>query len=207
MMLDFSMLVRLYNIKIKGIIQLGSHLFQERDVFTALGVKDFVLVEPQKNIFNQLPAITTGLNTILFNCAVSDVEGKFEMQIDTNNNGESGSLLEAKDHLIKYPQITFTKRELVDVKRVENLPFDRSKYNCLIMDLQGNELKALKGSGNLLNHIDCIYTEVNFEELYKDCVLLKDLDLYLAAFNFKRVALGDNYNNQGWSDAFYLKNN
>jgi FkbM family methyltransferase len=205
MMLDFTSLISKYNIKIKGIIQLGAHYFQEREVFTNLGVKDFVLVEPQTHAFQILKHKCNGLNAALFKYAVSDEEGIFEMKCDRSNEGQSSSLLEAKEHLRIYPGIEFTRTEKVRVKRLENLYFDRQKYNVLVMDLQGNELKAIKGAGNLLETIDAIYTEVNFIEMYKGCVLIDDLDTYLFSKGFTRVETGENYNKQGWSDAFYIR--
>ena len=204
-MLDFTSLIKKYDIYPIGIIQLGVHWFQEKEVFQNLGVNDFVLVEPQKDAFEIMEQRAVGLEAVIFNCAVSDVEGEFVMYCDETNQGQSSSLLTAKEHLNKYPTIQFTRQETVEVKLLKNLQFDRDKYNILVMDLQGNELKALKGAGDLLETIDCIYTEVNFIEMYDDCVLIEDLDTYLVEYGFARVELGANYNNQGWSDAFYVK--
>jgi FkbM family methyltransferase len=146
-----------------------------------------------------------GLNAICYNCAVSDFSGYVDMICEKVNGSQSSSLLVPKEHLNEYPFIKFDHKENVYVERLENLDFDRTKYNILVMDLQGNELQALKGSGNLLDHIDCIYTEVNFREMYKECVLIDELDSYLTGFGFSRVETGEDYNNQGWSDAFYIK--
>lgn len=206
MMLDFKQLIQTHKIKPKGIIQLGAHFFQEKETFIACGFKQFVLIEPLKHAFAVLRERVKGLDhAILYNVAVSDVEGEFEMQCDETNQGQSSSLLTAKEHLVKYPGILFSKKETVKVELIENLVFDRKEYNCLVMDLQGNELNALIGAGNLLTYIDCIYTEVNFIEMYEGCVLIGQLDAYLKGYGFERIATGQNHNDQGWSDAFYLK--
>jgi len=205
MMLDFVKLIAKYEIKPIGIIQLGVHKFQEKEVFQSIGVNDFVLVEPQKEKYNEMLKRAEGLNAICFNCAVSDYNGKGNMECDSINDGQSSSLLKPKDHTEVYPWLKFDHSEEVEVQRLENLDFDRIKYNILVMDLQGNELKALKGDPILLRYIDCIYTEVNFREMYEGCVLIDELDDYLKDFGFSRVETGPDYNNQGWSDAFYLK--
>lgn len=206
MMLNFGALVKQHNIKIKGIIQLGSHYFQEKDIFLKLGVKNFVLVEPQKHAFAVTQQKSADIpNVVLFNCAVGDEEGKFTMQCDEVNQGQSSSLLTAKKHLEKYPSIQFTRMEEVDVKLLDNLEFNRDKYNVIVCDLQGAELKMLRGATETLQHIDAIYTEINFIEMYDGCVLVEELDRFLSLFGFKRVATGDNHNNQGWSDALYIK--
>ena len=204
-MLDFVKLIAQYNIRPIGIIQLGVHRFQEKEVFQSIGINDFVLVEPQKAAYDIMLERAKDTNAVCFNCAVSDYNGEGEMNCDVINEGQSSSLLEPKDHLEIYPGIEFTRKEKVKVVRIENLEFDRLRYNILAMDLQGGELRALQGDELLLKYIDAIYTEVNFREMYKGCVLIDDLDVYLDDFRFTRVATGPNYNNQGWSDAFYIK--
>ena len=57
---------------------------------------------------------------------------------------------------------------------------------------------------NILKNIDAIYTEINFEELYENCVLAKDLDNFLDNFKFKRV-LTETPEHPTWGDALYLK--
>ena len=206
MMLNFSALVKQHNIKTRGVIQLGSHYWQEKDMLIKLGIRNFVLVEPQKHAFSVTKEKSADIpNVVLFNCAVGDEEGKFVMQCDETNQGQSSSLLTAKKHLEKYPSIQFTRKEEVDVKLLDNLDFNRRNYNVIICDLQGAELKMLRGATNTLQYIDAIYTEVNFIEMYDGCVLVEELDRFLSLFNFKRVATGENHNNQGWSDALYIK--
>jgi FkbM family methyltransferase len=204
-MLDFTSLIKANNIHPRGIIQLGAHHFQERDVFTALGVKNFVLVEPQKQAFEIMKERAKSLNAHCFNLAVSNERGFSIMNCDNVNEGQSSSLLKPKDHLVIYPHIEFPRTETVEVELLENLHFDWERYNIIVMDLQGNELNAMKGAGNLLNYIDAIYSEVNFREMYENCCLVEQLDEYLHKFGFKRITTGPDFNNQGWSDAFYIK--
>jgi hypothetical protein len=80
-----------------------------------------------------------------------------------------------------------------------NIPF-----NFLNLDIQGVELKALKGMESYLDSIDYIYTEVNSDYVYKDCALVTEIDDYLKQFNFVRVETQwcENFR---WGDAFYVK--
>ena len=50
-----------------------------------------------------------------------------------------------------------------------------------------------------------VYLEVNFEQVYKKCPELNEIDKFLGKFGFSRVALRKT--NAGWGDAFYSKNN
>lgn len=206
MMLDFKQIVKDNNVSIKGIIQLGSHYWQEKETFLKMGVKDFVLVEPQSHAFEVTKEKSKDVDgAVLFNCAVADKDGIFKMHCDETNQGQSSSLLNAKEHLNKYPSIQFTREEEVVVTTLDSLDFDRTKYNIIVCDLQGGEMNMLKGASKTLKYIDGIYTEVNFIEMYEGCPLVEDLDAYLKPLGFERVATGENYKNQGWSDAFYLK--
>jgi hypothetical protein len=72
------------------------------------------------------------------------------------------------------------------------------------LDVQGYELEVFKGAVDTLNSIDIVYTEVNFEDLYKDCCLVEDLDGFLLGFGFRRVLTDARYGTFG--DALYLKN-
>jgi hypothetical protein len=80
-----------------------------------------------------------------------------------------------------------------------------SKVNFVNLDIQGVELHALRSMESYLNNIDYIYTEVNIEEVYKDCDQMSDLTEYLAGHNFSLVDARI-YREYGWGDAFYIKN-
>jgi hypothetical protein len=71
------------------------------------------------------------------------------------------------------------------------------------IDVQGAELQAIKGMGNLVRAVDAIYCEVNKEELYEGCAVVNEIDEYLKNYHFQRVAtrwiIG-----KGWGDALYL---
>jgi FkbM family methyltransferase len=210
MTLDFKQLVKDHNLNIKGIIQLGTHYWQERETFVELGIKNFVLVEPQRHAYNttELRALDlkrrdSSVNFKLFNCAVSDEEGEMEMICDEDNQGQSSSLLQPKEHLKNCPWVHFTKKEKVQVKMLDNLEFDRSKYNGIVADLQGAELMAFKGGFETLKTIDFVYCEVNFVPMYEGCALVEELDFFLSWFGFKRVATGKDFG--GWTDALYIK--
>jgi hypothetical protein len=76
-------------------------------------------------------------------------------------------------------------------------------YNFMNLDIQGAELLALRGAGDILKNFDYIYTEVNIEELYDGCCLMNEIDEYLKQFGFKRVIT--EMTQYGWGDAFYVK--
>ena len=56
--------------------------------------------------------------------------------------------------------------------------------DLLCMDLQGSELKALQGAGDLLHSIDYIISEVQTKRLYHDTPLFSDIEDYLEQYGF-----------------------
>ena len=82
---------------------------------------------------------------------------------------------------------------------------DTSKFNFINIDVQGYELEVFKGAAHTLNDIDYIYTEVNNDELYEDCVQMSQLDEFLGdLWGFKRIET-KLVGNQKWGDALYVK--
>ena len=71
-------------------------------------------------------------------------------------------------------------------------------------DLQGSELQAFKGMGELINKFKWVYSEVNFKECYIGGALVWDVDEYLSNFGFTRVETGQIVG-ETWTDALYIK--
>ncbi len=70
-------------------------------------------------------------------------------------------------------------------------------------DIQGAEIKALKGAECVLPFANALYMEVNVEELYKGCGLLPEMDAYLKERGFDRVLT--RMIPKGWDDALYIR--
>ena len=131
-----------------------------------------------------------------------------ELSFMITNNKASSSIFNFGTHAIEHPYVfEIERRQLKSITlntlfERNNIPHDR--YDFINIDIQGAELKALKGATHILPHIKAIYAEVNEKMLYEGAVLLPELDEYLATFNFKRVIT--NMTQHGWGDALYIKN-
>ena len=64
----------------------------------------------------------------------------------------------------------FNRKKEVNITRLDDEEFDRSKFNFINIDVQGYELEVFKGATKTLESIDLILAEINKEEMYKDCV-------------------------------------
>jgi hypothetical protein len=68
-------------------------------------------------------------------------------------------------------------------------------------DIQGAELLALKGGKDSLQHVDCLYLEVNDREVYIGCARVEEIDRFLS--DFTRV--WTRITPHGWGDALYVR--
>ncbi len=205
MLLNLTELIKKYNLKIKGVVQVGCHFGQEMEEYISHGIKNMVFIEPCENAFNTVSKKVGAIEGIkLFNCACGDFESESEpMYAESTNQGMSNSLLKPKVHLTQHKEVIFDHTETVMVRRLDNLEFDRSLYNLLNMDCQGFEDRVLKGASETLKHIDYIYTEVNRLEMYENNAMVEQIDEILS--DFKRVETGWASDYHGWGDAAYIR--
>jgi len=206
MLISFVSLVKKYNLKkkIRGIIHIGAHECEEKKDYEKFGFNNVYWVEGIKfkvdNMKNKYK------NIKIYNCVVSDTDGE-EVILNISNNYQSSSILQLGTHKEKHPTVHYIGEEKHTTKKMSTLieeeKIDMGNVNFLNIDIQGVELKALKGFGDYLNKIDYIYTEVNVEYLYVDCCLMTEIDEYLSGFGFKRIQT--EMTDCGWGDAFYVR--
>lgn len=204
MLLDFSNLFNKYHFKVKGVIQVGAHRGQENGLYVKHGIENIVYVEPSSKNFSILQSKFNGNpSVILFNVACGEVSGEEVAYLDTTNQGMSSSLLKPKVHLEQHKEVIFDDAEVWTVKRLDDLPIEKEKYNLLNMDVQGFEDRVLRGATETLKHIDYIFTEVNRHEMYEGCAMVEDLDKLLP--DFQRVETGWASETHGWGDSLLVR--
>jgi len=195
-------------INIKGIIHIGAHEAEELIPYVRKGINKVLWIEanPEKYIFlrNKLRVYP---NMILGEFAAGETEDVLELKIA--NNSQASSILEFGTHKKSYPSIKYISKTKVPVKPVDNwldsLEINKSEFNFLNLDIQGYELRALKGLKKQLKFVDYIYTEVSLCELYIGVNKLNEIDSFLSNYGFKRVAT--KLTEYGWGDVFYTKRN
>lgn len=208
MLLDLKQLFIKYNIKPNGVIQVGAHFFEEKELYESLSINDFVLIEPCRKAFKVMRERTNAhiANYTLFNVACGEENGEGTMHVETANGGMSNSLLKPDKHTEMYPSIVFHDTEEVEVRKLDSLPFDRTKYDFLNLDTQCSELMVLKGATETLKYINWIVAEVNQvgASLYENCTNILELDEFLKPFGFYRPE-EPKWIGGKWADSLWLK--
>jgi len=185
----------------KGILHIGAHMCEEASLYHSIGIddKDILWIEGNPDIIDKN-------QKNIINAVINDIDNQSVTFIITNNI-ESSSILELYTHKQEHPHIHEIQRRMVNTITLNSLyeqkqiPYDR--YDFINIDIQGAELKALKGATKILPHVNAIYAEVNVKELYKGCGLMHEIDNYLEGYGFKRIAT--KILEYGWGDALYLR--
>jgi FkbM family methyltransferase len=204
MLISLHELIQKYNIIFKGILHVGAHECEELSAYEQYIPRNKILwvealqdkVEYNKSIYQ---------NLLIEQAVVSDqIE---TVKFNRSNNGQSSSFLEFGLHETFHPDVRYVESFEVETKRLKDIIGNYDiDYNFLNLDIQGVELKALKGMEEYLSKVDYIYTEVNSDYVYKNCGLVTEIDDYLKEFGLERVETswaGD----CRWGDAFYIRKN
>jgi FkbM family methyltransferase len=205
--LDLPALLDQHGVTTRGIIHVGAHECEELPIYLKLGAKSVLLVEANpilaerlRNRAKMVPEVTVA------HCAVNDVDGPVDLHVLSKD--ESSSILPLKLHQKFYPSVV--EDEVIQVpglrldRLMESLALDAADFNVMCVDVQGAELRALRGATKTLEAIDAISVEINFAELFADCAQVEDIDNYLGDRGFDRVATLTPYH-PAWGDALYVR--
>lgn len=204
MLIDFRKLFPKYNIKPKGVLHIGANVGEEAPVYLELGIKKQVWIEANPYICDKLQKnLSNNAEAKMYQFAASDEDGQVVLH-ESNNGSQSSSILELGTHKNQHPDVHYVRDIIVQSIRLDSfLDGEFDGLDFLNIDVQGAELKVLKGMGDLLHQFKWAYLEVNKAEVYIGCPHVNDLDLFMNGFGFKRVEthswIGD------WSDALYIK--
>lgn len=135
-------------------------------------------------------------NVSLHQLAISDNIGEETFYV--NQGVDTNSLLPSIHQGNRLDAQTKTVREIrVKTDTIDHFSSKReiSKIDILKLDIQGAELKALEGAGNLIKteNLSLIYLEVSFVQIYRDQVLFHEVFNYLNSNGFSLIDIYNPY--------------
>lgn len=201
MLIDFNTLYNKYNLSITGVIHVGAHLAEEYKYYKKYNIQDIIWIEANKNLIDIIKTKTKNENKVI-QCIVSDHKGTETLYM--TNQTQSWSIFKPQDNLSQRKNLFIEKTLEIKCNKLDNIITNKEKYNFINLDIQGGELKALRGYSDGLKYIDYIYTEVHTGNTYKNCPKISDLDKYLETYKFRRVETNI-LKRKKWGDAFYIK--
>jgi FkbM family methyltransferase len=201
---EINNILLLNNIKIDGILHIGSHDCEELEFYNKLGVKNTDIIWIDAITKKVYEATNKGIPNV-YNALITDKDDE-NVIFNVANNFQSSSVLNFGTHSQEHPDVVYSwkvqKKTITINSFFDRNNIDGTKYNFWNFDIQGAELLALKGSTKYIQYAQVIYLEVNEKELYKNCGLIGDIDIYLSKYNFKRVITV--MTNHGWGEALYI---
>jgi FkbM family methyltransferase len=194
-----------YNITIEGVLHIGAHECEEIGFYNRLGIhpNDIIWIEGNRDKVDwarkqHIPNV--------YHAIITDEDDK-TIPFYITNNGQSSSILELGTHSTHHPHVCYVETRQESGITIDSFlqrnQLDLSHYDFWNIDIQGAELKALKGAPNGLRFAKALYLEVNAEEVYKGCGLMTEIDELVGQYGFKRVVT--NMTEFQWGDALYLK--
>jgi FkbM family methyltransferase len=206
MLIDFRQLFPRYNINPKGVLHVGANVGEEAPVYLELGIKRQHWIEANDQIFQKLVAnISNNPEATAQNICIGDTTDELVIFHISNNGSQSSSILELGTHKTAHPEVHYVEEVEMRTVRIDMIvPELTNGLDFLNIDLQGAELKALRGMGELLNQFKWVYLEVNWEELYVGCALFPEVCDFMQSKGFK-VAEYKKCGGTGWGDCLFIR--
>lgn len=166
-------------------------------------------IEPDPRAFAQLEGNKLALCVSTAQCALSDEDG--EADFFTGDVTSAISSLQPRSDGYSGP-LTVTKSIRVQTRKLDTLLDNLSwpQVDFLKLDLQGGELKALRGAKEALRggFIRVIVSEIWLKPTYREAPHLDELDAFLKPYGFVQAAMVivDKGSGEGiWGDALFVR--
>lgn len=174
---------------VSGVIHIGANVGQERELYNRHNL-EVIWIEPIPEIYRNLKTNIAQLNKQeAFLALITDEDNREYKFNVANNNGQSSSIFELKNHKTVWPEVEFKK--YIKIKSItlttlcEKEKIDLSKYQTLIIDTQGSELLVLIGSIPILHYFKFIKIEVADFDAYEGCYQISDVNDFMVKHGYK----------------------
>jgi 2-O-methyltransferase len=187
------------------ILEAGAHLGEDSErLVRSFRPEKLYAFEPVPQLFEVLKKRTLPLGVVeCFPYALADKSGKATLNVSSGYHELSGglrvpadassSLLQPTGHFDLCPHVDFNKHIEVTVMTIDDFAkqHDVNRIDFMWLDLQGMELKTLRGADALLKSVSSVYLEVSTKELYKGAPLYGEIEQWMKSRGFapKYVAI------------------
>jgi FkbM family methyltransferase len=178
-----------YLVDFRGVIHVGANRAQEKDKYASHSLR-VVWVEAIPSLHQAIVRdLSNYKNQRAIQALITDRDCEDCVLHVASNDGASSSIFELSRHREIWPEVKFSS----DLKlKSSTLPaalasagIDVAEYDALVLDIQGAELKALKGARPLLRSMKYIQTEGADFESYEGGATVSELVGFLGTVGFR----------------------
>jgi FkbM family methyltransferase len=193
-------------IRPRRVLHIGACLCEERGYYQKHGLADadVVWIEANPEVVARARALYP--QATILQGLVSEREGD-RADFHVTNNLQSSSMLELELHRDEHPEVVAIDTLTLETATVPSLlkrhGLAAEGYDFVNLDIQGAELRALRGMESMLASARAIYTEVNEKEIYAGCARFDEIRAFLGAQGFQCAEVA--MTKHGWGDALFLK--
>jgi FkbM family methyltransferase len=199
-------LVKFFDVRPTGVLHVGAHEAEEAPDYERHGWGHVIWAEMLPDKYAALrDRFADNERATVLNAACWDQNG-VRLPLFRADNGQSSSLLKPEEHLTAHPTVAFKQDGEVLTSRLDSILPATAKFDFINFDIQGAELRALRGLGVRLKDVRWAYIEVNWRKLYTDCALIGEVDAFMKDAGFERIATRA-ARTSGWGDALYVRIN
>jgi FkbM family methyltransferase len=144
-----------------------------------------IAFEPLREAADKYQRVMDRQRTTLYRFALGPVSSDAEFYVTTRT--DSSSLLRPADGQQKAFGVSTETVQRVPVRALgEVVPLDRLEHPILMkIDVQGGELGVLSGCGAFLEHVDNVYLEASFVDLYCNQPLAGEVIEFMTSRGFQ----------------------
>lgn len=185
---------------IMGVVHVGTNDGYELEWYQKMGIEYFMGFEPLHSAVREFYSkYRVDFNKVVFlPFALGEFTG-LQGLIHGSGDGQSSSFREEltpkylTDFVSRVPVYSF--KDLMNIYY-----FDLSKYDCLVVDVQGMELEVLKGFGDYLKRFKFLNIECSKTPVYRGEATADEVIDYLDAWGFDLDSEVEEHN-----DVFFIK--
>ncbi|MGA0257117.1 MAG: FkbM family methyltransferase [Saprospiraceae bacterium] len=196
-----------YQIEPKGMIHVGGHMGHEILPYALLGFNDVLIIEPLEEAMEALSNISSIYNDLAASCtdvfggspfiqisleqlAAGEKEGRTTLYV-TKESGLSSTHKPMSEVQVNGEDLAAViKEEEVIVRPIDQIiseRYSKTDFNCMRVNVQGDELAVFKGAQKVIRQLDLIFCEANYDQRYENIPSTQDLIQFLENLDFSLV--------------------
>jgi FkbM family methyltransferase len=170
------------------IIEAGAQFGEDTQWMSAFWPQGTIYAfEPSPVSFPSVQDVAANNNNVFAQqLALSNIKGEFAFYLA----GGASSLLKPTESFNNdYFHSDLEHPIIVPVTTLDEWAYDHniSTIDFMWLDMEGNELNALQGALNSLKNVKLIYTEVNLQRFWENCVMYDELTAWMNEHGFIEI--------------------